>query len=296
MYWRTTDSAGRLLATSRWWPSWWSFREASPSSPCHLCLWDSRNINPSLYEKSNWPLRTGYEVGVHNAKQEPLVEPTKVVMPPLHTNLGLVKQFVKQLNLEGAALKQIQKPFPRLSEAKIKAGVFVGPHVKRLNASDSFPEKLSGLSGSLDQLLFSSQRFPLKPQGWELQGNRWRTCGHVAEHGLPDVAETARTTRPPWWAQRKHGTLLRSTRWKISPGCQLFRGALHGTVQWRCDGDYIWNLLPGSELRYNRHSRRQTSFLLKYSAIIFVSVLYQFSGALLFFNVLYHCTSFYFHF
>lgn len=77
-----------------------------------------------------------------------------MVMPPLHTNLGLVKRFVKQLNLEGAALKQIQKPFPRLSEAKIKAGVFVGPHVKRLNASDSFPEKLSGLSGQLGQTSF----------------------------------------------------------------------------------------------------------------------------------------------
>ena len=40
-------------------------------------------------------------------------------------------------------MKHIQKLFPKLLEAKIKAGVFVGPQVRRLIESDKFPEKLS---------------------------------------------------------------------------------------------------------------------------------------------------------
>ena len=61
--------------------------------PCYLCLWDSRNTSLH-YEKRTWPLMTGYEVGSHYVKQEQLVEPRKVFMPPLHIKLGLIKQFV----------------------------------------------------------------------------------------------------------------------------------------------------------------------------------------------------------
>ena len=64
-------------------------------------------------------------------------------MPPLHVKLGLIKQFVKQLDTEGEAFKHIQQLFPKLSEAKIKAGVYMGPEVKRLINSIDFPELLS---------------------------------------------------------------------------------------------------------------------------------------------------------
>ena len=48
-------------------------------------------------------------------KQTPLVDPKKVLMPPLHIKLGLIKQFVKKLNPEGNAFKHIQELFPKLS-------------------------------------------------------------------------------------------------------------------------------------------------------------------------------------
>jgi DNA-binding Lrp family transcriptional regulator len=64
-------------------------------------------------------------------------------MPPLHIKLGLIKQFVTKLNPESRAFKHIQELFPKLSEAKVKAGVFVGPQVKQLINYESFPEKLS---------------------------------------------------------------------------------------------------------------------------------------------------------
>ena len=109
---------------------------------CYLCLWDSRNT-ALHYKKRNWPLRTSYEIGTYNVKQQPLVDAAKILMPPLHIKLSLIKQFVKQLDTEGEAFKYIQQLFPTLSKAKIKAGVFVGPEVKRLINSIDFPELLS---------------------------------------------------------------------------------------------------------------------------------------------------------
>ena len=44
---------------------------------------------------------------------------------------------------DGETFKHIQELFPKLSKAKVKGGIFVGPQVKRLMQSDSFPEKLS---------------------------------------------------------------------------------------------------------------------------------------------------------
>ena len=110
--------------------------------PCYLCLWDSRNTALHYHQRS-WPLRSSYDIGAHNVKQTPLVNPKQVLMPPLHIKLGLIKQFVKKLNPEGDAFKHIQELFPKLSEAKVKAGVFVGPQVKQLMKSAVFFEKLS---------------------------------------------------------------------------------------------------------------------------------------------------------
>ena len=107
--------------------------------PCYLCLWDRRNTN-FHYNKRNWPPRSSYDIETHNVKYTPLVEPKKVLLPPLHIKLGLIKQFVKKLNAESDASKHIQELFPKLSEAKVKSGIFMGPQVKRLMKSDSFSE------------------------------------------------------------------------------------------------------------------------------------------------------------
>jgi len=38
-------------------------------------------------------------------KQQPLVDAAKILMPPLHIELGLIKQFVKHVDTEGEAFK-----------------------------------------------------------------------------------------------------------------------------------------------------------------------------------------------
>ena len=56
--------------------------------PCFLCLWDSRN-DSAHYIKRDWPQRTEFTAGRNNVKWEPLVDPQKVLMPPLTSNWGL---------------------------------------------------------------------------------------------------------------------------------------------------------------------------------------------------------------
>ena len=72
--------------------------------PCYLCLWDNRNTKDH-YQKQVWPKREEFVVGVKNVKNIPLINQKKVLLPPLHIKLGLIKQFVKTLDKNGAAFK-----------------------------------------------------------------------------------------------------------------------------------------------------------------------------------------------
>ena len=99
---------------------------------CFLCLWDSRATSEH-YRRKNWEQRTEFAVGTRNVMWEPqLVDPRNVLMPPLHIKLGLMKQFVKALNQESDAFKYLPAFFPKLSDAKIKGGIFVGPQIEDL--------------------------------------------------------------------------------------------------------------------------------------------------------------------
>ena len=60
-----------------------------------------------------------------------------VLQPPLHIKLGLVKHFVKALDFEGEVFQEIRLMFPKLSEAKINGGIFVGPQKNTLLKSKS---------------------------------------------------------------------------------------------------------------------------------------------------------------
>ena len=110
--------------------------------PCYLCLWDSRDTK-AHYHRLDWPQQTEFLVGRSNVKWERLVDSRKGLIPPLHIKLGLMNQFVTTLDKESAALKYIQHFFPQLSEAKVKAGVFVGPQIKKIMECKEFPKKLT---------------------------------------------------------------------------------------------------------------------------------------------------------
>ena len=74
--------------------------------------------------------------GIYNVIREPLISREKVLLPPLHIKLGLVKQFVK-------AFQEIRSMFPSLSEAKIKGGIFIGPQINTRLKFKTLEEKMN---------------------------------------------------------------------------------------------------------------------------------------------------------
>ena len=98
---------------------------------CFLCSWNSR-ADGEHYKKIHWQTREELTQGMYNVIREPLISRKKVLLPPLHIKLGLVKQFVKALEFEGEVFQEIRSMFGRLSEAKIKGGIFVGPQINTM--------------------------------------------------------------------------------------------------------------------------------------------------------------------
>ena len=60
----------------------------------------------------------------------------KVLLPPLHIKLGLMKNFVKALHKNGAA-------FQHLCTAKLKDALFVGPQIREVLKDTDFEELLN---------------------------------------------------------------------------------------------------------------------------------------------------------
>ena len=96
---------------------------------CFLCLWDSR-ATAQHYETKEWPKRNSYAPRVKNIQHIPLVNPNKVLMPLLHIKLGLIKNFVKAIAKQNSnGFEFLCKKFSKLSLAKFKEGIFVGPQI-----------------------------------------------------------------------------------------------------------------------------------------------------------------------
>jgi hypothetical protein len=56
--------------------------------------------------------------------------------------LGLVKQFVTAMDFGGEAFQEIRLMYPKMTEAKLKAGIFIGPQVRAMLASESLENKI----------------------------------------------------------------------------------------------------------------------------------------------------------
>ena len=59
-------------------------------------------------------LKGTLKVGEKNDHFESLVDPKKVLLPPLHIKLGIMKQFVKTLPKDEETFKYLSSKFPRL--------------------------------------------------------------------------------------------------------------------------------------------------------------------------------------
>jgi hypothetical protein len=79
-----------------------------------------------------------------NVENQPLVEPSKILLPTMNLKLSLMKIFVKAMNQEAAAFTYLQEKFPRLSEAKLKEGIFIGPQMQDFIKDEYFDKLLQG--------------------------------------------------------------------------------------------------------------------------------------------------------
>jgi len=62
----------------------------------------------------------------------------------MHLKLGLMKNFVKAMNQEEAAFTLLWEKFPRLREAKVKEGIFIGPQIRDISKDEHFDKLLQG--------------------------------------------------------------------------------------------------------------------------------------------------------
>ncbi|GFW62276.1 transposable element Tcb1 transposase [Trichonephila clavipes] len=108
--------------------------------PCFLCEWDSRD-RKQHYVKQTCPIRKALIPGIKNVERQNLVDPKKILFPPLHIKLGLMKQFVKALDKEECS-KYLCEQFPGLSDAKLKETIFVGPDIRKLLKDETFVTKM----------------------------------------------------------------------------------------------------------------------------------------------------------
>ena len=109
---------------------------------CFLCLWDSR-ADAQHFIRKEWPPRKDLVPGVCNVLNEPLVSREKILLPPLHIKLGLVKQFIKGLDNNSEALRHIKEMFPKLSSAKVNGGIFTGPQIRVMLQSERLEDVMT---------------------------------------------------------------------------------------------------------------------------------------------------------
>ena len=82
-------------------------------------------------------------VGDKNIINEPLVNRYRIILPPLHIKLGLMKQFVEALDKDGDCFNYIAKIFSGLSIEKLKAGIFDGPQIRKLMQDQTFTARMT---------------------------------------------------------------------------------------------------------------------------------------------------------
>jgi hypothetical protein len=126
------------------------------TNPCFLCDWAKPRPNEQWVNREG-RLRQFWTPSEISVVRESLIDPTYVLLPPLHIKLGIMTQLIKRiiyrdnpevrksLGLEKRKidiLEYLNNFFEKLSIAKIQGGVFNGPDIRKLMANEEFPNLL----------------------------------------------------------------------------------------------------------------------------------------------------------
>lgn len=92
---------------------------------CFLCLWEGRQDHLHYDKTHKWAPRNTFRIGQNNQEKPPLVtDQSKILLPPLHIKLGLVRNFTMKLKRDGRAYECLLKVMKKLgvSETKVANG------------------------------------------------------------------------------------------------------------------------------------------------------------------------------
>ena len=84
-----------------------------------MCLWDSWELKNLTLWRTGQPEKTLFLENM-SVKNAPLVNPKRMVLPPIHVKLGLMKNFVKALGKSGEGLLYLRRKFPYLADAEVE--------------------------------------------------------------------------------------------------------------------------------------------------------------------------------
>ena len=125
---------------------------------CFLFEWDSR-AKRQHYIQINWPQRNSYVPGLKSMSNIRRINFKNIFLPALHLKLRLMKNFVKAMNPNGDGLRHLHNIFPLLSANKVKEGIFVGPHIRKLIRDSIFTAKLDSFERKHGCLLLQSRKY-----------------------------------------------------------------------------------------------------------------------------------------
>jgi hypothetical protein len=95
-----------------------------------------------LQNLKKWSLSSESTPGQRNVVHLALGDRSKIYLLSLYIKLGLIKIFVKAVDKESEESVCLRQKCPKINEAKIKEGIFVGPQITLLEKQD-FSTKLN---------------------------------------------------------------------------------------------------------------------------------------------------------
>ena len=114
-------------------------------------MWNSR-ADDQHYSRKQWPLREELTPATYNVICQPLVLKEKILLRTLHIKLEHAKQFIKALKSDSKALSHVQAMFPKLSETKVKGGIFTGPQIRQMLGFNELEDIMTTLERDALQL------------------------------------------------------------------------------------------------------------------------------------------------
>ena len=97
----------------------------------------------TLQKIKDWPTRENSVSGETFVRNQLLVDNDKFFLMPLHIKLGFMKNFVKAMNKHGKGFEYLREKVPKISDGKVKVGIFIERHIRKIIIDDLLGDLLS---------------------------------------------------------------------------------------------------------------------------------------------------------